>query len=68
MWDFAGIFFPTWLDIEKEIHSAFASNNIDEWKTPNYKLRSWILLLQTLLSSNETKYDSVRMIAINNQS
>ncbi|WP_342597768.1 class I SAM-dependent methyltransferase [Cyanobacterium aponinum UTEX 3222] len=61
-------FFPTWLDIEKEIHSAFASNNIDEWKTPNYKLRSWILLLQTLLSSNETKYDSVRMIAINNQS
>lgn len=61
-------FSSDWLDIEKEIYSAFAYDNINERKIPKYKLRSWILLLQTLLSSNETKYDSVRMIAINNQS
>lgn len=56
-------FSNSWLDTEKEIWRAFQRSD-DQWqREPNYRLRSWKLLIRSLFSSRDAKYDSVRVIA-----
>jgi len=56
-------FSSSWLDTEKEVWRAFQGSD-DQWQTePNYKLRAWKLLMSSLISSRDAKYDSVRVIA-----
>ena len=56
-------FSSSWLDTEKEVWRAFQGSD-DQWQTePNYKLRAWKLLMRSLISSRDAKYDSVRVSA-----
>lgn len=56
-------FSNSWLDTEKEVWRAFQGSD-DQWQTePKYKLQAWKLLISSLFSSKEAKYDSVRVIA-----
>lgn len=52
----------SWLKMEEEIWNALnTERNIVK---PNFKNRSWKLLLRSLFASKARKYDSVRIIAI----
>lgn len=57
-------FSNNWLNDEREIWTAFAQHNHQQNKKPNFRLRSWKLLLRSLFASADTKYDSIRLVGI----
>ncbi len=58
-------FSNSWLATEEEVWQSFRSCEEGKAIRPNFKLRSWKLLMRSLVTSNLNKYDSVRIIAKN---
>jgi SAM-dependent methyltransferase len=58
-------FSNSWLATEEEVWQSFRGCDKRKAIKPDFKLRAWKLLVRSLIASNVTKYDSVRIIAKN---
>lgn len=57
-------FSSSWFKKEEEVWTAFSKYSLQKQQPPNFSFRVWKVLLSSLFASPESKYDSVRFIAV----